>query len=241
MVDWIGLLGPIAYIGVLVGSLGTFSLLNRKRKAAKDASLKPWFGPHTSKNIYLSLLHLEPGSGPAVPESVLKAALLRRATEDIHRVLEIRKVKQALSSLLQRGSIGDNLWQSFQRAEKEIEDELRDVVTEANAFSPNWGATIFQTANEMAANSILRTRIDDIQARAKTEIDWWERKRAAIQQDFMKELTEGAVDNGTSIGAALTTRKSSTGGSDEDTVLVESGGPAATAAKGTIKKRKGKK
>lgn len=65
-----------------------------------------------------------------MPESVLKAALLRRATEDIHRLLTIRNGKQALSTLLQRGSVGDDLWQRFLRAEKEMEEELRDVVNE---------------------------------------------------------------------------------------------------------------
>lgn len=67
---------------------------------------------------------------PRVPDSVLRAALLRRAVEDIHRLIQVRTAKQACSSLLQRGSVGDDLWQRFQRAEKEMEEELRDVVTE---------------------------------------------------------------------------------------------------------------
>lgn len=65
-----------------------------------------------------------------MPESVLKAALLRRATEDIKRVMTLRSQKQALAMLLQRGSVGDDLWQRFLRAEKEMEDEVRDVVAE---------------------------------------------------------------------------------------------------------------
>ena len=65
-----------------------------------------------------------------VPDSVLKAALLRRATEDIHRIITVRNAKQALSTLLQRGSVGDDIWQQFLRAEKEMEEELRDVVKE---------------------------------------------------------------------------------------------------------------
>ena len=154
MVDWLGLAIPFAYLGILVGSLATFSSLYRKRKAGKAtnrssfsptqlantkavnaSSLEPWFPPHLQRNIYLSLLHLEPESNdnkkaPAVPESVLKAALLRRATEDIHRVLAVRSAKQALSSLLQKGSVGDELWQRFLLAEKEIEEEVRDVVNE---------------------------------------------------------------------------------------------------------------
>lgn len=67
---------------------------------------------------------------PKVPDSVLRAALLRRAIEDLHRLVQIRSAKQACSSLLQRGSVGDDLWKRFQRAEKEMEEELRDVVQE---------------------------------------------------------------------------------------------------------------
>ncbi|EKG22506.1 Sec62/63 complex subunit Sec66 [Macrophomina phaseolina MS6] len=127
MVDWVSLAIPFAYLGLLIGSMATFSHLYRTRKASRAASLAPWFGPHTTRNIYLSLLHLDQQK---VPDSVLKAALLRRAVEDIHRIVEIRNAKAALQSLLQRGSVGDDLWQRFQRAEKEIEAELRDVVQE---------------------------------------------------------------------------------------------------------------
>lgn len=67
---------------------------------------------------------------PAVPETVLKAALLRRATEDIRRILAIRSQKAALSSLVQRGSVSDDLWQRFLRAEKQMEEEVKDVVQE---------------------------------------------------------------------------------------------------------------
>jgi translocation protein SEC66 len=102
--------------------------------AAESANLAPWFPPHLQRNVYLTLLHLEPEPGqekaPKVPDSVLRAALLRRAVEDIHRIIQIRSAKQACGALLQRGSVGDDLWQRFQRAEKEIEEELREVVME---------------------------------------------------------------------------------------------------------------
>lgn len=108
---------------------------------AKSATLAPWFPPHMQRNIYLSLLHEEPAEGqekaPKVPESLLRAALLRRAVEDIHRIIQIRSAKQACSTLLQRGSVGDDLWQRFQRAEKEMEEELRDVVMEVCAERPD--------------------------------------------------------------------------------------------------------
>ncbi|EPE29225.1 hypothetical protein GLAREA_00385 [Glarea lozoyensis ATCC 20868] len=229
-VNWWGLVLPFAYLAVLVGSLITFSSMYRKRIAAKSANLAPWFPPHLQRNIYLSLLHLEPGEGkeksPAVSDSILRAALLRRAVEDIRRIIEVRTAKQACSTLLQRGSIGDDLWQRFLRAEKEMEEELRDVVMEANALAPNWGQTIFQSANEIAAGTTFRTRLDEIQAQTDSEKAWWEKRRASIQSEFMKEIDTEANSTG----------KASKVVSDEDAVLVETANNT-----GSLRKKKAKK
>lgn len=61
--------------------------------------------------------------------------------------------------------------------------------------------------------------MDEIQGQAKVEREWWEKKRATIQSEFMKELDE----------TASTPAKPSTGkiGSDDDAILVEGGGPAS--------------
>ncbi|PGH33635.1 translocation protein SEC66 [[Emmonsia] crescens] len=257
MVNWLSLTFPIAYIGILIGSLATFSSLYRKRKAAKSTSLTPWFRPHLQRDIYLSLTHLheEPNTSkkttttsgssstkekkaPAVPETVLKAALLRRAAEDIHRLMELRSQKPALAGLLQKGSVGDDLWQRFLRAEKEMEEEVRDVVGEANLLVPNWGTTIFQSANEMAANTLFRERIEEIQSTVKDEREWWDKKKASIQEGFMKELEEDSSTKQTSSGSAPAQNRQNS--SDDDAVLVESGGPAVGGS-GKNKKKKGKK
>lgn len=83
-------------------------------------------------------MEAEPGQekAPQVPQSILRAALIRRAVEDIHRIIQIRTAKQACSTLLQRGSVGDDLWQRFTRAEGEMEAELRDVVMEVRVPPP---------------------------------------------------------------------------------------------------------
>lgn len=128
MVDWVSLAIPVAYLGILIGSLATFSSLYRKRKAAAAASLEPWFGPHIQRNIYFSLHAM--AENTKVPDTMIKAALLRRAWEDVNRIIIMRNSKQSLSQLLARGSVGDDLWQRFQRAEKELEAELQDVVAE---------------------------------------------------------------------------------------------------------------
>jgi len=248
MVDWISLAVPFAYLGILVGSLAIFSNLNSKRKAAKSASLEPWFPQHLQRNVYLSLLHLEqtdPDTGKIVevPENIIKAALLRRATEDISRIISIRSAKQALTTLLARGSVGDDLWQRFQRAEKELEAELEDVVSEANALQSGWGSTIFQSANEMAANQRLRNRLVELQIQAKSEREWWDKRRESTASEFMKELEEEEGGKAASRkGSVATSTVGSTVGStsDGETVLVEGGGPSSQSTGGK-KKKKGKK
>ena len=145
---------------------------------------------------------------------------MRRAVEDIKRIVQIRSAKQACTSLLQKGSVGDDLFQRFTRAESEMEAELRDVVMEvckrdqepsssriaipgeqlrmlkltdccqANALQPNWGTSIFQSANEINVNTQFLSRIDEIQAKTDSEKEWWEKRREAISSDFLKELDE---------------------------------------------------
>ena len=101
---------------------------------------------------------------------------------------------------------------------------------QANAFAPNWGQTIFQSANEMNQNLILKNQVAEIQGKLEGEKSWWENRRASIQSDFMKELeTDGKP-------AASTQRR--TGSDSDDAVLVETGGPVGDQG---ARKRKAKK
>ncbi|KAF2164307.1 hypothetical protein M409DRAFT_25186 [Zasmidium cellare ATCC 36951] len=242
---WTNLLLPIIYLTILIGSLYTFSHVYRQRKITKAARLENWFPPHRQRDIYLSLLHIDPQEASEggekklskVPDSVLKAALLRRAVEDIQRIVVLRSSKPALQTLLQRGSVGDELWQRFLRAEKEMEEEVKDVVNEANAFAPNWGQTIFQSANEINQNRLIKERIAELQSQIESEKAWWDKKRAGISSDFMKEL-EDESNASKAVEAAIAAAKKS-GSSDDDAVLVEGGGPGI--AQGAAKKNKAKK
>ncbi|KAJ5975246.1 Pre protein translocase subunit Sec66-domain-containing protein [Penicillium waksmanii] len=224
MVNWLSLAVPLAYLG------------------------------HTSNVIFIS--HSSTSTPPPnprkrppnVPESVQKAALLRRATEDIRRVMTLRNQKQALSVLLQRGSVGDDLWQRFMRAEKEMEEEVRDVVSEANAYTPNWGQTIFQSANEMMNNEIYRQRIKEHEEKLDEERVWWEKKRTSVKESFMKELNEDeTLSPQTQTPAAKTSETAtpakaaaSVQGSDDDAVLVEADPSSNQASPSGGKKKKGK-
>ncbi|PYI06246.1 pre protein translocase subunit Sec66 [Aspergillus sclerotiicarbonarius CBS 121057] len=253
MVNWLTLAVPFAYLGVLLGSLATFSSLYRKRKAQKSLSLSPWFPPHTQRDIYFSLLHLDPKDNPnekgkKVPDSVLKSALLRRAIEDIKRVMALRNQKQALAMLLQRGSVGDDLWQRFVRAEKEMEEEVRDVVAEANAYVPGWGQTIFQSANEMLNNAIYRERMEKHQAKLEEEKQWWDKKKEGFMKELDPESASASTAEGKKVEASASGSESGSGeatpatktpessgappsvaGSDDDAVLVEKDEQAAAA------------
>jgi translocation protein SEC66 len=174
--------------------------------------------------------------------------------------MTLRSQKQALSMLLQRGSVGDDLWQRFLRAEKEMEDEVRDVVAEANAYVPGWGQVIFQSANEMLNNDLYRVRVAEHQEKVKEEREWWDKKKSSIQEGFMKELNEeekekeGGLRSTTQLPATpaksgesepVTVAAASVQGSDDDAVLVEADpavkSPGSPPGGGKKKKGKGKK
>ena len=114
---------------------------------------EPWFPSHPERDIYISLLQQ---TDPAASEALLKAALLRRAVANVSRAFRVREDKVALSNLLTKGSIGDDLWNSFLSAEKELEAEIYEVVTEANSYVEGWGSIIFQSASEILQNEKYR-------------------------------------------------------------------------------------
>jgi translocation protein SEC66 len=121
----------------------------------------PYFPSHQERDVYVSLLQQ---SDPPAHEALLKAALIRRAMTNVSRVLKLREDKPALQNLLQKGSIGDDLWNSLLQAEKELEAEIKEVVAEANTFVEGWGTIIFQTAGEMIANEKMRSAYEDTAA-----------------------------------------------------------------------------
>jgi translocation protein SEC66 len=142
---------PVFYVLILFGGLLLFSHFYRKRIAASRP--EPYFPSHPERNMYISLLQM---TDPPASDAILKAALVRRAMADVRRVVQLREDKPALQNLLQKGCIGDDLWNSLLQAEKELEAEIVEVVAEANSFVEGWGTIIFPTANEMIANERMR-------------------------------------------------------------------------------------
>lgn len=87
----------------------------------------------------------------------------------------------------------------------------------------------------MVNNANMRQQIAEIQAKGKADREWWDKERASIQSKFMKEL------DGETEATNVKNPGSDKVNSDEDAVLVESGGPAAAGSKGGGKKKKAKK
>jgi len=142
---------PVLYVVLVFGSLFLFSSWYRKRVA--NRLTEPYFPSHPDRNVYVTLLGR---TDPPTNDALLKSALVRRAMADVQRVLQIREDKPALQNLLQKGSVGDDLWNSLLAAERELEAEIMEVIAEANTFVEGWGTVIFQTANEMVANEKMR-------------------------------------------------------------------------------------
>ncbi|KAI1618571.1 Pre protein translocase subunit Sec66-domain-containing protein [Exophiala viscosa] len=242
--QYLSLLGPIAYLGILIGSMATFSHLYRQRQVNSKLRLAPYFGPHTTRNIYLSLLHLQ--DDQKVPESVLRAALLARANEDIQRIMEVRTRKPALAQLLQRGVVGDEIFQRLQRAEQELEIELKDVVAEANALAPNWGSSIFQSASEMVPNKLLREKLEVIKTRLPAEKEAWNAQREKSRRELEGDGDVLGQPSSVVVEPAATPQKMipvKAASSDEDGVIVETPAtePTTPGGGGKSKKKKGKK
>lgn len=157
---------PVLYVGIVIGSLLIFSHFYRKRNTGK--LYEPYFPSHQERDVYVTLLQQ---TDPPPHEALLKAALLRRAMTDVSRVVKLREDKPALQNLLQKGSIGDDLWNSLLQAEKELEAEIMEVVAEANTFVEGWGGIIFQTAGEMLANEKMRSIYEDTAAARARKVE----------------------------------------------------------------------
>lgn len=117
---------------------------------------------------------------------------------------------------------------------------LTPPLLQANAFVPGWGQVIFQSANEINQNRLLKERTAEIQAKLEGEKSWWEQKRAGAKTELLSEL--GLEDDEQSSKVVESQPKKTS--SDDEAVLVEAdaeGPSGSNAGQGSVKKRKGKK
>ncbi|GAA5880738.1 hypothetical protein JCM3774_005695 [Rhodotorula dairenensis] len=89
--------------------------------------------------------------------------------DDVKLIWSIRDAKTSLTTLLQKGQIGDDLWERFLLAEKELEAEIVEVVGEANTFEPGYGQRIFGHASDMVSHERWKEIYRDIPKQREEE------------------------------------------------------------------------
>jgi len=173
---------PIAYIVTLFLSLALFSKVYRSRTGQRFKSFQLASSAEAASQpdraIYQALAAAQqdiPSEEPAdseawvVPRATLQAALVARAVAALRRLTVLRSDKQALSSLLERGSVGDDAAVMLEAMESEVRGEVLDIVNEAGRFSPSWSKVIFQTAGEISANLRCRDALLEIMEQREEE------------------------------------------------------------------------
>ena len=76
---------------------------------------------------------------------------------------------------------------------------------------------------------MLKKRITDLQSQKDAEKEWWDSRKKTIEADLMAELETDTAAEG---------KKAPSRTSDDDTVLVESGGPTEKGQSGAKGKKK---
>ncbi|KAJ1648760.1 Translocation protein S66 [Dispira simplex] len=185
---------------------GTFVNVYHRRKKAALAQLESWFPEHAERNLYYSLLEAK----NPVPEATLQAALLKRASTDVQRAIDLQTKKQALSTLVKAGSIGEDLFNQFQAAEAELENEMMDVAQEANTMRPGWGQGIFQVASEMLGHSKIRELRSRVQEREQGALAIRE-KYSDYYEELEKKRLQWKEDEANTVGEALINESSAKG------------------------------
>lgn len=172
---------PIAYIVTLFASLSLFSKLYRRRtqkrldrfQAASSADSEL----QVDRAIYKALGEIQEvyPDAPAnseewiVPRVTLQASLLSRAVAALRRMSELRMDKQALQTLLDRGSLGDDAAVMLEAKENEARAEAFEIAREAGRFNPNWSKLIFENANQISINLQFRDVLMNISKQREEE------------------------------------------------------------------------
>ncbi|KAG0232605.1 translocation protein S66 [Mortierella sp. GBA43] len=169
----------VIYIGGWILSMRIFGFFWRRRNLAINDA-ESWFGEHVPRDQYIALLQQ---SEPEATETQLMAALLRRAMEDVTRVLAMREDKPALVSLIKQGTVGDDILNQFALAEKEMESEIMAVIAEANTFKEGWGNTILNSASEMLAHERTKKLQQELTLKREEEA-----RKQVIREQRKEEL-----------------------------------------------------
>ncbi|EGG09775.1 putative translocation protein sec66 [Melampsora larici-populina 98AG31] len=117
----------LAYIAFLA-SVARLAIYLHWRRLARKSRPEPLFKePQTARDIYISLLNVE----PPPPQAILVSALMARGMETLKRHTQLQQKKYVLSKLWSEGLIGTEVWDSLLIGQKEIELEIKELEDEA--------------------------------------------------------------------------------------------------------------
>jgi len=168
-VSKISVFTPLIYVTVLITALVIFSVNYRKNKLNALYQRKPFFGRNLPKEMYFELRDSEPKPN----DKVLKAALMRRGAESIRRTIKLKEVQAYITTLYQKGSIGDDLWERYQTATKLEELEVQEIVMETEKYKKGWIPKFVPLLQEICFNEALRRRYGAIENRKLQLLEHW--------------------------------------------------------------------
>ncbi|KAF9424179.1 translocation protein S66 [Entomortierella beljakovae] len=181
----------VIYIGGWILSMRIFGHFWKKRNL-KINSAEPWFPKNEAHQQYVNLLQQEE---PEATDAQLQTALMRRAIEGVERVLSMREDKPVLAHLVKQGTVGDDIWTEFSVSEKELEQEILDIVAEANTYKNGWGQTILQSASEMVMHEKSKKQEQENKVSQEDEerqqvIEEKRKEQSRVQKEKNKEANK---------------------------------------------------
>ncbi|KAI9093100.1 Pre protein translocase subunit Sec66-domain-containing protein [Phlyctochytrium arcticum] len=141
---------PVLYTVAIAVLFGAYIKWNRvkQRVAAHDAATDGYFPPHHAKILYNELAEMHsPDDHNGL--KLLSSSLMKRAIADVQLIYKIRDEKPPLQQMVRQGLMGEELLEKLERAEAELDVEVREVMEEAELYKEGWGKTIFPEATQL--------------------------------------------------------------------------------------------
>jgi translocation protein SEC66 len=105
---------------------------------------------------------------------------------NIGHLMETQSKRQTIQSLVQAGSLSEDVWQTFSDAERFMNDEMQTIIEEAELMKTGWGKVIVRQAHEllqaeMAKQTAAQEAEADQISKQRAESDLKEREAAAAK------------------------------------------------------------
>ena len=86
----------------------------------------------------------------------LRAILLRRAVSNIHNIIKAQKEGPRIQNIRRANMCPDLLWNSYNNAVRELNQEIKDMQADADEIKPGWGEQIIPQAQSIVQLEMKR-------------------------------------------------------------------------------------